>query len=603
MRREKLVFHTCFDRGARIGIYRDGSRFPSHSSFPKPSAMSLTDRKSFLKASRKIKHPESTSGTGSDRYEVETTPVSVKGKKKKAKKRLLAEKIANPAKKAKKSDKPVDRPSGKRKKKSNRPVISDTDDEPSQPVDISAGEPESPPPLPPCPVPMDSSVSPETSAEKTDETVPASQKSGPMSPHAAEVPSTSGAGQISPHPAVPSTSSVTTSPKKRIVKRVRYQDSPPEPEPEMILDEVTGEMRQKRPDDFVEIMSGEDSDFDDDAAEDDDFYERDYPSGEEDDSSEDDENVVLVEASKEGSDWRLSEDGDVDIFTPPDFEHERGPVFTLPTHARELEYFYKYLTPDLIRLATRETNSYAVYHQRFIARKIDRHWKATRLIEMQAFLGMLVCMGVDRKSALEDYWSSDIFLRNIGISAVMTRARFQAIMRYFHLADAESDPRRDPDPVRRRRRCEEDPMYKVNPWMEPIVDKCVNNYQMGREISIDEGMVRFKGRSKFKQRLPHKPDRDGFKIWQLCDSATAYVANFAPYLGVKYKEAGEGKRQERGVVKRITMELVQPFCGYNHTLFCDSLFTTVVTARELMETGVYMVGSFNRRNRRSMPPS
>ena len=50
--------------------------------------------------------------------------------------------------------------------------------------------------------------------------------------------------------------------------------------------------------------------------------------------------------------------------------------------------------------------------------------------------------------------------------------------------------------------------------MEEIVGRCVENYQMCQEISIDEGMVKFKGRSKFKQWLPHKPDHDGFKIWQ-----------------------------------------------------------------------------------------
>nr|XP_006820655.1 PREDICTED: piggyBac transposable element-derived protein 3-like [Saccoglossus kowalevskii] len=125
---------------------------------------------------------------------------------------------------------------------------------------------------------------------------------------------------------------------------------------------------------------------------------------------------------------------------------------------------------------------------------------------------------------------------------------------------------------------------------------------MGQEISIDEGMIRFKGRSKFKQRLPHKPDRYGFKIWQVCDSTTSYIANFEPYLGVKYKTTIEGRKKETGTIKKTTHRLLQPFTEKNHILFCDSLFTSVNTALELQDKEVYMVGSFSRRNRKTMPP-
>ena len=48
----------------------------------------------------------------------------------------------------------------------------------------------------------------------------------------------------------------------------------------------------------------------------------------------------------------------------------------------------------------------------------------------------------------------------------------------------------------------------------------------GRDLSVDEAMVKFKGRSSIKQYMPKKPIKRGFKIWMLADSDSGYVTNF-----------------------------------------------------------------------------
>ena len=505
-----------------------------------------------------------------------------------------------------------EKPGGKRKRKSPR-VSTPSPERPAPAAESSdssssssSSSPRSPTPPPRSPTPPPKSPAP---AEKEAETQagPAEKEAETQAgPAEKEAETQAGPSQDPVDDDQPSTS--TSTGVRRL--RVRYQ-KPVDYVAPMILDAATGEFRPARPDDAYD--SGGDSDDDGsipgDAAEEDDFFDRSYPLDQDEDVDYDSE-TEMAEAIAAGAEqppqWRLSVDGDREKFVTPDFEPEPGPTFELPPHAREIEYFYKFIPPELIRLAVTETNKYAAYHQRYIAKTINKRWTVVQFNDMSAFLGMIVCMGVHRMPALEDYWSSNKILQVSGIAEVMTRARFQMIMRYFHLADPELDPRRDPNEESRRRRCEADPLYKINPWLEPVAYRCVENYQMGQEISIDEGMVRFKGRSKFKQRLPHKPDRDGFKIWQLCDSRTSYIYNFSPYLGVKYKDQtagnGQGQKREKNTIQRITLELLQPAMGNNHILFCDSLFTTVTTARMLMEDNVYMVGSFNRRNRKSMPP-
>ena len=536
------------------------------------------DRKSFLKARKKLRHPDESTAS-SDRFDM---PSPDKKKKKKRKRPRISSPSAD---EAVPDPEPVvsphgaslgkkDKPGGKRKKKTARQ---------------STPSPEPPAPRSPTPPPRSPTPPP-----KSPTPPPRSPTPPPRSP------------KPTPEKADVDDQQPSTSTGVRKV-RVRYRQ-PVEYVAPMILDELTGEFRPARPDDqYTDQSDGDDASLPGDAAEEDDFFDRNYPLDEDGDVDydSDTEMAQAIAGARPTPEWRYAVDADRETFVPPDFEYESGPNFELPPHAREVEYFYKFLSPELIKVAVRETNKYATFHQQNIAKSINKRWKRVDFSDMSAFIGMLVVMGVHRLPSLEDYWSSDIFLQVQGIAQVMTRARFQMIMRYFHLCDPQDDPRRDPNEESRRRRCEADPLYKINPWLEPITARCVHNYQLGQEISIDEGMIRFKGRSKFKQRLPHKPDRDGFKIWQLCDSRTSYVYNLSPYLGVKYKEQSgnaQGQKREKNTVQRITLELVAPVMGNNHILFCDSLFTTVITARMLFDEKVYMVGSFNRRNRRSMPP-
>ncbi|XP_077868203.1 uncharacterized protein LOC144358041 [Saccoglossus kowalevskii] len=104
---------------------------------------------------------------------------------------------------------------------------------------------------------------------------------------------------------------------------------------------------------------------------------------------------------------------------------------------------------------------------------------------MKAFFGMLIIMGVSKRHSLDEYWSNSKYLRCDGIASVMTRNRFQIILRYFHLADPADDPRVQ-DPETRRTLRQEQPLYNIQKWLNVITDKCQTNFIVGREICLDE---------------------------------------------------------------------------------------------------------------------
>ena len=70
-----------------------------------------------------------------------------------------------------------------------------------------------------------------------------------------------------------------------------------------------------------------------------------------------------------------------------------------------------------------------------------------------------------------------------------------------------------------------DPLYKVHPMLDPLVRNFRYNFNLVRELSVDEQMVSFKGRLSFLQYLPKKPTKRGMKAFVLADSKSGYTYN------------------------------------------------------------------------------
>lgn len=49
-----------------------------------------------------------------------------------------------------------------------------------------------------------------------------------------------------------------------------------------------------------------------------------------------------------------------------------------------------------------------------------------------------------------------------------------------------------------------------------------SSYVPGCNLTIDEQLKAFRGRSRFRQYMPSKPAKYGIKFWWITDSATSY---------------------------------------------------------------------------------
>uniref|UniRef100_A0A8C4Q8A5 PiggyBac transposable element-derived protein domain-containing protein n=1 Tax=Eptatretus burgeri TaxID=7764 RepID=A0A8C4Q8A5_EPTBU len=272
-----------------------------------------------------------------------------------------------------------------------------------------------------------------------------------------------------------------------------------------------------------------------------------------------------------------------------EFCQESGPQHKLPLDASPLDYFFLLWPESLFETIVRETNLYA--KQRIAASgKADPLWFPTRKNEMMAFFALAIMMGIKSVPRLYCYWTRNQALRCEWISGTMSRARYAKINQYLQLRDNSCQPLRNhPD---------YDPIYKVRDMINVVKQNFSRWYYPRRELSVDEGMIPFKGRLFFKQHMPRKPVKWGIKVWELCEAETGFCLNFDIYTG-RNRQA----RPTKGLGYQVVMHLLQGYQNKNHHVYFDRFFSTPELLEDLLyQHGTYACSTVSL-NRRGIPPS
>ena len=198
-----------------------------------------------------------------------------------------------------------------------------------------------------------------------------------------------------------------------------------------------------------------------------------------------------------------------------------------------------------------------------------------------AFVGINIIMGIDQKPEMCNYWSTDEYMGNEGVKKVFPRERFEALTRYLHLNDSTAMPGREQPGY--------DPLFKVRPLIGLCTRTFLDHYVPAREMSVDEAMIRYKGRVFFRQYMPKKPIKWGIKVWTIADAKNGFISNFDVYLG----KAPPTEAAEHGLCTRVVLELSKPFYHSNRHLYFDNFFNSQVLAEELLKLELYACGTLN----------
>ncbi|KAG8240777.1 zinc finger protein [Homalodisca vitripennis] len=262
-----------------------------------------------------------------------------------------------------------------------------------------------------------------------------------------------------------------------------------------------------------------------------------------------------------------------------------------------IAYFRLFFTVTLMEMFVKYTNMYAEevvrkYNSNLGPNNSLRTWVKVTTAEIQAFICILINMGLNHKPTYASYWWKSNSQNCSWFGRMMSRNRFQEILAYFHMVDTRNLPKpKEPN---------YDPCARVQPLIDHMNRISKHHYSPNMCLSIDESIIPTKCQNPLMQYLPKKHHRFGIKLWVLCDAVTHYCVHFFVYKGAKNTDRQHVR--ETGLAYNVVMKLLDVAgCLYKgFHIFVDNFFTSVRLAKALYTKCTHLTGTI-RMNRKGVP--
>ena len=232
--------------------------------------------------------------------------------------------------------------------------------------------------------------------------------------------------------------------------------------------------------------------------------------------------------------------------------------------------FFKFFDEEMITRIHFETNLYCTQKG-----KVGNVTKE----EIMVFFGINIIMAYHRLPAIRHYWMTSDDMGVKSVQNAMTRDRFTFILGKLHLNDnSKIGP------------SNKEKLWKLKPVVERMNVLCQNNKIPAEHLSIDESMIRFKGRSSLKQYNLKKPIKRGYKLWCLAGN-DGYVYCFDIYTGKK--DSNVNTLKDFGLGGQVVMDLTSQLglSGRNHKVTFDNFFSSIPFMEALQKEKVLACGT------------
>jgi hypothetical protein len=146
---------------------------------------------------------------------------------------------------------------------------------------------------------------------------------------------------------------------------------------------------------------------------------------------------------------------------------------------------------------------------------------------LKAFMEIHMYMRMKKQPNYKTYWKKEgSFFHCPIISNIMTRERFVELHRCLHLTNPAKYDHIDKDDVGYNK------LRQVRWLINEIRNACKREWSLGKFLTIDEMMVRYKGSyCPIQQYMSKKPEKWGIKFWVLADSVSKFIYCFEIYCG------------------------------------------------------------------------
>ena len=197
--------------------------------------------------------------------------------------------------------------------------------------------------------------------------------------------------------------------------------------------------------------------------------------------------------------------------------------------------------------------------------------------ELLIFLAICIYCGLFKAGgSLEWLWDKDHQKPTHHITQHMSLFRFQQIKRFLHISIHGQNSG--------------DYYSKVEPLLSHVRDISKSLYNPSTNLSVDEMIIRFSGRSPHTFRMKGKPTPEGFKILALCDYG--YTWTFLPSSRInanKEVKKAEGINGTGCSVLHLVEQL--PFKQQAFNIYMDNYFSSIPLFQYLQAKGIGACGT------------
>lgn len=159
----------------------------------------------------------------------------------------------------------------------------------------------------------------------------------------------------------------------------------------------------------------------------------------------------------------------------------------------------------------------------------------------------------------------------------MTRNRFFMIMRALNVQNIPG-----PQSIK-----------KVCSLIEIFNNTMKSIYYPTKQMAIDESLILWTGRLRFRQYLKNKGHRYGIKLYMLAEK-NGICMKIHLYAGAQDLSVGKDH------VKKVVKLLLDQYYDVGHSVYVDNYYSSVDLAEELSDRKTYLTGTL-RQNRRGNP--
>ncbi|XP_048000540.1 piggyBac transposable element-derived protein 4-like [Leguminivora glycinivorella] len=271
--------------------------------------------------------------------------------------------------------------------------------------------------------------------------------------------------------------------------------------------------------------------------------------------------------SKRNSEFKWTSDRfepNIVPFTETPFEID--PILMLEG-TREIDYFLHYFDPDIMLQIVESINQ--TYREYIDDQESSSHlkkWNDLTVPEFYIFLTLCMLMTRNKRTRLDEHWSTDHLLYSPIFGTLMNRTRFSTLLYLLRKPTMSTD---------------------VN-----IIDILIHHARTkfktvvtspSKNLSVNETIVPFKG-----VMTRHDMKKTGIKLFMLRDLKTNIIHDFTLYFGGEKTDQFimNGLRATETVIASLLKDY---YNTYRH-LYVDERYTSPRLFKYLYENGIYACG-------------